>query len=372
MTKGKLVNNTKTRRKGSMLQDRLSKIKYLFVLAVFLVLPILPMQAMAGISPARFDSTDVGTDGVGSVWDTRTRDTFIQVTNTSASTVGIHVQLFNVGSSVQECEPCDFPDVLTPHDTHVYNIEDIVRNIDGTPRCPIGEGTYGSMVISLVGGGNDQNGFGPLIGMFRIIDELGYEYRTNSAGKVRFGDNGLVNPFDSIGIHELVNFSAANGHNLSDFVGIAYVETSPENVVSDGVRATFGGVGADPALEEIMLWDENEIPTSCGSTTFTCAVNEMDKAIDNSLPNSKGENNRICSANTLDFNDAGWVDMPFAGFSCTVGAGGIEILGFSPCIFFQPFFVGFLGLNNGDGTGSMDSWWVNQHSLFYYSDNGGS
>jgi hypothetical protein len=23
----------------------------------------------------------------------------------------------------------------------------------------------------------------------------------------------------------------------------------------------------------------------------------------------------------------------------------------------EPFFVGFIGLNNGNGTGSMDSWW---------------
>jgi len=351
MIKGKLMNNTKTRRKGSMLQDSLSKIKYLFVLAVLLVMPILPMQAMAG-GGALIDITDVGAERLVNYWDTRTRDTFIQVTNTSESTINIHVQIFDVASPFEECEPCDFPDVLTPHDTHVYDIEDIVRNIDGTPRCPIGEGTYGSMVISLVPSASSPDY--PLIGMFRIIDELGYEYRTNAAGKevdtMGSRDNG------ESGIHELVNFSEANGHNLSDLVGITYIETSPSNVVSKGVTAHFGGLG--DLVEEIMIYDENEGPTSCGQTEFTCAVGQMDKAIDNSLPNSKGENNRICNANTLDFNTAGWVDMPFNFFSCTAQAGGVLGVCFNP-----PFFVGFLGLNNGDGTGSMDSWWIKH---YYY------
>ena len=347
-------DNNKTRRKISMLQDSLSKMKFLVVLALLVISPILPMQAMAGHDPL-IAYTDVGADRVVNYWDTRTRDTFIQVTNTSESAISIHVQLFDVGSPFGECAPCDFPDVLTPNDTHVYNIEDIVRNIDGTPRCPVGEGTYGSMVISLVPNPNNNDPIYPLIGMFRIIDELGYEYRTNSAGQevdISFSA-GSAN-----GVSELVNFSEANGHNLSDLVGITYIETSPSNVVSKGVTATFGGLG--DTIEEVMIYDEIEGPTSCGQVDFSCAVGQMDKAIDNSLPNSKGENNRICNANTLDFNTAGWVDLPFFGFSCSAAAGG-NLSG--ECVTHDPFFVGFLGLNNGDGTGSMDSWWIRH---YYY------
>jgi hypothetical protein len=49
--------------------------------------------------------------------------------------------------------------------------------------------------------------------------------------------------------------------------------------------------------------------------------------------------------------------MPFFSFGCfnadvgDVATGVCDIPGAS-------WFVGFIGLNNGDGTGSMDSWWA--------------
>ena len=97
MIKGNLMNNTKTRRKGSMLQDSLSKIKYFIVLAVLLVLP---MQAMAGVinggqTAVLIDQTDTGSNRVVAFWDTREgADSFIQVTNTSTEKINIHVQLY--------------------------------------------------------------------------------------------------------------------------------------------------------------------------------------------------------------------------------------------------------------------------------------
>ena len=349
MIKGNLMNNTKTRRKGSMLQDSLSKIKYLLVLAVLLVLPmqvILPTQANAQFIPV-IDQTDTGVDRLVAFFDTRGRDTFIQVTNTSSAKVTLHVQVYDVASIFTECEECNFDDMLTANDTHVYNVEDMMTNaIPGMPSeavcTELGPDTYGFVVISAVDD-QDPNNDNALIGMFRIIDEAGYEYRANAAGTE---DEDISDPtFD-----EVVNFSDANGHSLSDLVGITYVDLNNGNFsvhASPGVSTTFGSIN-----NEILIWDQDEDDISCSPTTFACAVGALDKGIDNALPNSLGQANRVCASSILNTNSSGWLDLPFAAFTCTdsqVGTNGV-------CNF-RPYFVGFIGLNNGDGTGSMDSWW---------------
>lgn len=316
-----------------MLQDSLSKIKYLFVLAVLLVLP---MQAMAGFGSdiPVIDQTDTGVDRLVAFYDTRGRDTFIQVTNTSTSGVNIHVQLFQTPGTVQQCEEIDFDDFLTGNDTHVYDVENLVTNT-GIDVADVPTGQYGFAVIS-----RSQGPTSSLIGMFRIIDESGYEYRTNAAGV----EDGLADDSSN----SVINFSAANGNSLSDLVGITFVDISSDTVyASPGVIASFGNPN-----NEVLIYDQVEFDTSCSSTSFSCQSTQIDKAIDNSLPNSLGQNNRICGTNVLDSNNAGWLDLPFNGFICTDAFVGDE----GECTQ-DPSFVGFIGLNNGDGTGSMDSWW---------------
>jgi len=335
MIQRNLMNNTKTRRKGSMLQDSLSKIKYFLVLAVLLVLP---MQAMAGfgnVIPV-IDQTDTGVNRLVAFWDTRSRDTFIQVTNTSSEKVNIHVQIFDVDSPFTECEECNFDDMLTAFDTHVYDIENVVTNFEGDLVCTERPGTYGFMVISLESGPS-----GSLIGMFRVIDESGYEYRANAAGTEDFSANDTFS--------EVVNFSDANGNTLSDLVGITYVDLGPSAVyASPGVFTVFGDLSF-----EILIWDQDEDDISCSPTTFACADGAFDRGIDNALPNSKGQANRVCSTSILDTNSSGWLDLPFSRFGCT---DPLASNGDGTCAL-EPFFVGFIGLNNGNGTGSMDSWW---------------
>jgi len=340
MIQRNLMNNTKTRRKGSMLQDSLSKIKYFLVLAVLLVLP---MQAMAGFGDVVpvIDQTDTGVNRLVAFWDTRARDTFIQVTNTSSEKVNIHVQVFDADSPFTPCEECNFDDMLTGFDTHVYDIENMVTNMvnpDGTPDtvCVNRPGTYGFIVISLESGPS-----GSLIGMFRIIDESGYEYRANAAGTEDFPANASVD--------EVVNFSDANGNVFSDLVGITYVDLGPGAVyASPGVFTVFGDLNY-----EILIWDQDEDDISCSPTTFACAEGQLDRGIDVALPNSKGEANRVCSTSILDTNSSGWLDLPFSAFRCTDPLAGNPD---GTCAI-EPFFVGFIGLNNGNGTGSMDSWW---------------
>jgi hypothetical protein len=147
-----------------------------------------------------------------------------------------------------------------------------------------------------------------------------------------------------------VNFNEANGNVLSDLVGITYADVSDDFVyASPTVLTKFGSL-----LDEIFIVDENEDPTSCSPTLFSCAVGNMDKGIDNSLPNSKGENNRLCAVSTLDTNTSGWLGMPFDTFLCF----DPEVGGADGICDFDMEFVGFIGLNNGNGTGSMDSWWT--------------
>ena len=348
MKKGNIINNTITRRKGSMLQDTMSKIKYLFVLAFLLVLPmlVLPTQATAGNSALPLiDQTDTGVNRLIYYWDVRDRDTLFQLTNTSTSTIVVHIQIFNVGSPATVCEEVNWDDVYTGGDTHVYDIENLESNCtaDGLPdsECeaapnPDLTGGYGFVSISLISGEEFA-----MIGLFRILDGPGgYEYRTNAAGEDFFADEA---------VDFVLNFNSVDGNNLSDVVGIVYEEVAFDTVDADEFDdAFFGGESGDPfevELPQVHIFDEFEDGTSCEPTNFGCEVGQMNRGIDNSIPNSRQAalNNRICNTSVLtESNEAGWLYLPFDFFD--FGEDG------------STFFVGFLGLNNGNGTGSMDSW----------------
>ena len=329
MTKGNLINNTKTRRKGSMLQDSLSKIMYLLVLAFLLVIP---MRAKAGFDFEPIDQTDTGANRLIYYYDTVGRQTYIQVTNTSDGFVSIHVQVFEAEDN---CNEVNFDQCLTPGDTNIYNVEAL-------PGGPNLSESYGIVAISVypdnhvchVGETDDS----PLIGMFRIIDDLGYEYRTNAANSE---DTGYDEGFN------VLNFNDVNGNDLSDVVGITYLSLSDSQIfASPLVTATFG----DTEFPQNLIFDEFENPNSCSPTYFACDPTHINKGIDNSIPNSQGFP-RICNSSKLDeVSSAGWLFLPLVDL-CV-----FENTDFDDCEEGDIYFVGFLGLNNGDGTGSMDSW----------------
>ncbi len=218
-----LNDNTKTRRKGSMLQDSLSKIKYLIVLAFLLVIP---MQAKAGdgfgFDP--IDQTDTGVDRLIYYYDTVGRETYIQVTNTSDEFVGIHVQAFEAEDN---CRETDFSFCLTPGDTQIWNVEDLPSLADLSE-------SNGFIAISLdseVDCGFVNNA---LIGMFRILDDSGYEYRTNAASSEDF------TAFSAD--YNVLNFNDVSGNNLSDVVGITYVDVDTDQVFASPLIGTVFGI----------------------------------------------------------------------------------------------------------------------------------
>ncbi len=331
-----------------MIQSTVSRVICLAFIAVFAVMPMLPKDANAGFEVDFIDQTDQATDNLVVFWDMRmARQTFAQVTNVGNGTLSVHVQIFNVTSPVTVCEETDFNDQFTAGDTHVYDLGNLVSNNDAdglggvgfsAPAADLDEG-YGLLVVSAILGPRDA-----LIGMFRIVDGDGdFEYRTNASGE-EFTQAGLWNIAD-------LNFNAVDGSNLSDVVGLVYRRVSGSSVIASPlIQAVFGNATGDVGSTnpQIHIFDEFESPTSCSPSTFACAPTLLDKGIDNFHPNSKGEVNRICN----DSVDVGWLYMPLQRFNCfdqDPDAGNCQSLN---------LFVGFLGLNNGNGTGSMDSWWT--------------
>jgi hypothetical protein len=344
MNRENLINNTKTRRKGSMLQDSLSKIKYFLVLAF---LSVLPMQAFAGSLNNFYDpidNTDTGADRLIYYYDQLGRETFVQVTNTSDSFLDIHVQVFEAD---ENCNEIDFDDFLTPGETVVYDI----ANLPGSPDLT---DSYGFVAISL--DTTDSFVSGALIGSFRIIDSEGYEYRTNAASS----DVGEFDPFIPGVFENVLNFNNVNDPAFSDVVGITYVDLQDGRTVyaSPLVGTQFGAIGAG---EQNLIFDHAENFNSCSPVAFACDPDSINLGIDNSVPNTQGFG-RICNTSKLEGDalpvDSGWLLLPFIGNICLdpLVSGGSGTGSFVGECGFPTYFVGFLGLNNGDGTGSMDSW----------------
>src|SRR3972149_9794037 len=98
------------------------------------------------------------------------------------SAIKVHVQIFNVPGEPL-CDEIDFDDSYTGLDTHVYFLDDMVLN-DGTDIGPVfPDGGYGFIVVSVIDASGDADSSqSVIIGHFRVIDDAGYEYRSNAAG----------------------------------------------------------------------------------------------------------------------------------------------------------------------------------------------
>ena len=269
-----------------------------------------------------------------SFFDLRERESFVQVTNTASLAGTVHVQIFDVGNN---CNENNFFDNYTGNDTHVYNLRDIQTN-DGNPSgIVLPEGAYGIVsiiTVSAVGGGFSETV--PLIGNFRIVDNNGYEYRTNSInpGARDFG----------FWLNESItfNYNTKGGITLSDIVGVAFA--IQQEVFLDISNNLFFAADVD-------ILNEDEVVFSCRNVIFACtdqgnplneslleqvgnaSVASFEYGINNAIPHSKG-GELLCPGNIIS---DGFVTLNLLGdFS-----------------FFN--FFGFVGLNNGDGRGSMDS-----------------
>ena len=147
--------------------------KFKIVLFVFVLLTT--AQSFSGTS---FDALETDTSNAlfFGFFDLRDRETFIQITNVDLNPTGhnVHIQFFDVSN---DCNENNFFDFYTPNDTHIYNVIDIQTNDGNDSGVILPDGAYGIFVAF-----GAQQPDQVLIGNLRILDNNGYEYRTNLQG----------------------------------------------------------------------------------------------------------------------------------------------------------------------------------------------
>jgi len=303
---------------------------------VFAFTALTAVNVYAGLPVIETDAEDAQLVGF---FDLRERETFIQVTNSilvDADPTVLHVQIFNVGNL---CNENNFFDAYTPNDTHVYNLRDIVTN-DGNPAgVVLPDDAYGIVVITSNEGDVSVN-TPNIIGNVRIEDNNGYEYRTNLNGV-------SMQRYDSDDDIYSFNYNTQGGITLSDVVGIMLddVQTSEVAAASPDIWASF----------DINIYDLNEVPFSCRNVIFACtdqenplletilensgdaSVASFEYGINEAIPSSKGAP-LLCPNNVIS---EGLVEL----INISYNSSGIHA------------FALFVGLNNGNGRGSMDVMW---------------
>lgn len=310
----------------------------LFLVLAFMVVPVTNSWAGATIEVMETDSA--AEEGVIGFFDLRERETYMQVTNIDQNPAGrtFHIQLFNVGNN---CNENNFFDDYTPNDTHVYNIRDIIRN-DGTANTVVlPDDAYGIFVAFVVG--NDEP---VIIGNLRILDVNGYEYRTNLPG---IEDSPDQNSDDD---PSYFNINSESGVILSDIVVFnANIKGNDNEVIMSSVISIWTNW-------EIDIIDLNEDISSCRNVVTACVeednpivpqlleevfdevgqsagtVASFEWGINEAIPSSKGAP-LLCPGNIIT---DGVVQMNFRD----KGDGADKRI------------TVFVGLNNGNGRGSMD------------------
>lgn len=295
----------------------MSSFPRIFLSLLLLTLVFIPFNnSHSGGLILPLSETDTNVYQLYSFFDLRNRESFIQVTNPEGART-VHVQVFDVSNL---CAENNFFDDYTPNDTHVYNMRDIETN-DGDPSgVDLAAGAYGFVVVTAVlGEGQPADTDGEIIGNFRVLDDSGYEYRTNS-------QNGTL--LDELSGNQLTfNYSSAGGINESDVIGITV-----NNIDSGEVTASISGVTFDT-----NLYNNNEVPFSCSNTTFSCTENTFEYGINDALPSSR-EGVVTCGSNIID---EGFVVLD------RITSNDTEL------------FAGYVGLNTGGSSrGSMDSMWT--------------
>ena len=294
---------------------------------LFSLLILLPLVSYAGEpfvqSNLSFNHKYDESNELLGYYDLRNRSTYVQVTHQDddENPLCIHVQIFQQDRG---CTELNFEDELTPNDTVIYDLDNILRN-DGT-AVPINllDDSSGYVVVT------DENtaASSTLIGNFRIIDNSGYEYRTNMAGA------GPTPDFTFALTNYIANFNTIDGAQYADIIGYAYDGSNLTTVRNLDLGVDFN----------IFVFDMDEEPLSCDTRNFACGA-IMNYGINEDYTASR-ESNLLCPGGGLADPNGGYVSLenPVFTMDTSVTFNDDEI------------FVGLIGLNNGDGTGSMDYW----------------
>ena len=357
-------------------------LKKYFILILITVFSFIPLHNSYSGGPESgyvfYNDTDseineaVPLEGLVYFFDLRERETFIQLTfddfhgNAAefTSNASAHVQIFDVSNN---CNENDFFDLYTTNDTHVYNMRDIQTN-DGNPSgVVLPDGAYGIVVITLQIR-PDATGLAGGFGNMRIIDNNGYEYRTNAFASPGEFPREAGFPDDPLYRYSF-NFNSNEGVTLSDVIGINLLNFAPDLDNDSILEWDASDVPYIYTSFDIDIYDLNEVPFSCRDVIFSCVdennarlqelletaqsanVASFEYGINNAIPHSKG-GELLCPGNTV--ND-GLVNLTVEPYPQAVLNNNDREGVSSP---FLPSFFGFVGLNNGNSRGSFDSFWV--------------
>ncbi len=300
------------------------------------------------------------------VFDLRDRETFIQLTYPDGAESGLpgraHIQIFDVSNN---CNENNFFDDYTINDTHVYNMRNIQTN-DGNPSgVVLPDGAYGIVAVTMYSViGSELEAVAGQFGNLRIVDNNGYEYRTNAQG---IADETFFPEEANNELFYSFNFNQQGGVSLADVFGITLFPIEFPQFNIEWVALPVQGIFAP---FDIDIYDLNEVPFSCRDVLFSCVdennplleevltiagtanVASFEYGINNAIPHSKG-GELLCPGNIIT---DGTVILRPEQYPGTEAFN--NIINNLNRVSELPFFLGFVGLNNGNGRGSMDSFWV--------------
>lgn len=325
--------------------------KYLYM-ALLIAMPINVFAGGAGDVGVDILSSDAPDEEAYAYYDLRNRSTYIQITNQNMygenddNPLCIHIQIFQQDKG---CSELNFEDQLTPNDTVIYDMDNIIRNNGSEVPVNLDDDSYGFVAISAYTCSDrfDDVGGDPLIGNFRIIDDTGYEYRMNLVSGARERGGGtkrLLSGEGEIFADVIIPFNTVDGATYSDIVGFVVNDDNnlscnsdpdPEDTVcNDPVGVTF----------DIFQIDENEERLSCDQKNFACGDGKvMNYGINEDYMNSRGGPLLCEGAGLLPGQKHGYISLENPTYATLIpGQRGSE-------------FICIVGLNNNNGTGSMDS-----------------
>lgn len=320
----------------------LTKLRIALLAFVFVIL-----STVQGFSGASFDVpvTDSVDGTLLGFFDLRDRESFMQVTNLGSGNNTIHIQIYDVSNN---CNENDFFDVFTPNDTHIYNLRDIKTNDRNDSGVVLPDGAYGVFIAGVQGAGLNRVIFGNL----RIIDNSGYEYRTNLQGED--GDRDI----DTLDNFATFNFNTKGGVTLSDIVAIPFDDIS-EGVFVAEVLDLWANVDVD-------IYDLNENPFSCRNVVFAC-VNENHPLLEELLEEVNNTGNGSANVASFEYGINNAIphskdsELLCPGNQISEGFVRLEIIAIGEEA--QEDAIYFVGLNNGDGRGSMDAIWLQNSAI---------
>ena len=188
----------------------------------------------------------------------------------------------------------------------------------------------------------------------RIINNSGYEYRTNLLGiGLQAGSTNPPNNTVSF------NYNIENGVILSDLYGFETWDAGSEEIkIADILNAWIN--------LDVDIYDSNEVPFSCRNVIFACVDqdNPLLEALLELVNDGENANTGNGSGSVASFeygiNEAipSSKDAPLLCPNNNISEG---IVNFTLLDYLNDgLFMFFVGLNNGNGRGSFESYWHSQ------------